>query len=358
LWRLLMKRLNRRQLLIRSSSAAAATGAIAALAACRVSPGVAPAETTSEATERPLATIAAAPEAPTATAKGPLATEAPAEAPTTAVPEGAAYLAVAHGSSPAAITEAAVKAIGGIERFVKAGDDVIVKPNICVAYYGPEYAATTNPEVVATIVRLCKGAGAARVRVMDYPFGGTAKEAYVRSGIQPAVEAAGGEMELMSRVKYAEVDFPPESRDIRRWVVYQDAVEADVIINVPIAKHHNLATLTLGAKNLMGLIDNRGLIHINLHQRIADLIALFRTQLTVMDAVRILMAHGPSGGNLDDVKEMNTVIASHDMVAVDAYTTRMFPFADTDKVTYIKYAAEMGLGTLDLDSIEVEEINL
>ncbi len=274
------------------------------------------------------------------------------------VPEGAAYLAVARGPSPAAITEAAIKAIGGIERFVKPGYDVIVKPNICVAYYGPEYAATTNPEVVATIVRLCRGAGARRVRVMDYPFGGTAADAYVKSGIKAAVEEAGGEMELMSRVKYAEVDFPPESVDIRRWQVYTDALKADLIINVPIAKHHGIATLTLGAKNLMGLIENRPLIHVNLHQRIADLVTLFRPQLTVMDAVRILMAHGPSGGNLADVKQLDTVIASHDIVAVDAYTTRFFPFADVDKVGYIRKAANMGLGTLDLDAIKIAEIAL
>ena len=267
-------------------------------------------------------------------------------------------MAVAHGSSPAAITEAAIKAIGGIERFVKAGDDVIVKPNICVAYHPPEYAATTNPEVVATIVKLCKAAGAKRVRAMDYPFGGTAKDAYEISGIKAAVEAAGGEMELMSHAKYVEVEFPPESRDIRKWLVYGDAVKANVIINVPIAKQHGNSTLTLGCKNMMGLVEDRNLIHVNLHQRIADLVALFKPKLTVIDAVRILMANGPSGGNLADVKEMNTVIASHDVVAADAYATTFFPFADTDKVTYIKLAAEMGLGTLDLTSINVQEINV
>ncbi|NPV10088.1 MAG: DUF362 domain-containing protein [Anaerolineae bacterium] len=292
------------------------------------------------------------------TTPSPEATAAQPRGPTLVTParEGTPYLVVARGDSPAAITEAAVTALGGMGRFVKPGDDVIVKPNICVAYHGPEYAATTNPEVVATIVRMVREAGAGRVRVMDYPFGGSAKDAYVVSGIQEAVERAGGEMELMAQVKYAEVDFPDVSRDIRRWVVYTDALEADVLINVPIAKHHGIATLTLGAKNLMGLIENRPLIHTNLHQRIADLVALFHPALTIMDAVRILTAHGPSGGRLEDVQQMNTVIASPDLVAVDAYTTRFFPFADTDKVAYIKYAAEMGLGTRDLDSVEIAEI--
>ena len=322
-------------------------GGTAVITACGGGGQPAPAPTTAPAVVEPSAPLAAAPST--------TAEKAPAN---TATPAGAVlpHLAVARGESPAAITEAAIAAIGGMSRFVRPGQNVIVKPNICVAYHGPEYAATTNPEVVATVVRLALDAGAARVRVMDYPFGGSAKDAYAISGIQEAVQRAGGEMELMSRVKYLEADFPSLCRDIRRWVVYKDAMEADVIINVPIAKHHGNATLSLGAKNLMGLVDDRGLIHTNLHQRIADLLAFFHPALTVMDAVRVLMAHGPSGGNLDDVQQLNTVIASHDPVAVDAYTTRFFPFATADNVAYIKNAAEMGLGTLDLGSVEIAEV--
>ncbi|MHB0875563.1 MAG: DUF362 domain-containing protein [Anaerolineae bacterium] len=302
--------------------------------------------TVAEATTAPVSPTVASTEPP------PAATAAPTEA----AAAGQAYLAVAHGASPAAITTAAIDAIGGISRFVASGDDVVVKPNLCVAYHGPEYAATTNPEVVGTIVRLCKDAGASRVRVMDYPFGGSARDAYSKSGIEEAVVAAGGVMESMSQVKYGEVDFPAESVDIRKWRVYQGVLDANVLINVPIAKHHGTAVLSLGAKNLMGLVEDRNVIHVNLHQRIADLLAFFRPQLTVMDAVRILMANGPSGGDLADVKEMNTVIASHDTVAVDAYTTRFFDFADTDRVAYIKLSAAMGLGTIDLDGVDVREI--
>ena len=114
-----------------------------------------------------------------------------------------AGLAVARGTGadPAELARRAIAALGGIERFVKPGANVVIKPNICVAYHGPEYAATTNPDVVAAIVGLCRGAGAARVRVMDAPFGGTAQNAYDRSGIAQAVGAAGGEMEVMSRMK-------------------------------------------------------------------------------------------------------------------------------------------------------------
>lgn len=319
------------------------------------------AATAASPTSEVQAPTAVLPTVPPAPATAPAANTAPptsAPEPTASAAAGPAYLAAVHGASPAAITEAAIQAIGGIERFVKQGDDVIVKPNMCVSYYGPEYAATTNPEVVATIVKLCKAAGAKRVRAMDFPWGGRAEDAYKTSGIQAAVEAAGGEMELMAHAKYKEVDFPPESRDIRHWLVYEDAVKADVIINVPIAKHHGSSVLTLGCKNLMGLIEQRNLIHVNLHQRIADLVTLFKPKLTVVDAVRILVANGPSGGDLNDVKKMDTVIASHDIVAADAYAVRFFPFADIEKVAYIKLAGDMGLGTYDLASVDVRELSI
>ncbi|HID64238.1 MAG TPA: DUF362 domain-containing protein [Anaerolineae bacterium] len=267
-----------------------------------------------------------------------------------------AYLAVARGGSPAEITKRAVAALGSIERFVKPGDDVIIKPNICVAYHTYEYAATTNPEVVATLVSLCLGAGARRVRVMDYPFGGSAEDAYARSGIGEAVTAAGGFMEQMASMKYKKTPIPA-GRDIREWPVYQDVLEADAFINVPIAKHHSLARLTLSMKNLMGVILNRNKYHRNLGQRIADLTSLVYPTLTVVDAVRILVAHGPTGGNLDDVKLMNTVIASHDPVAADSYAATLFGLTGAD-IAYVKAAAEMGLGEMDLSSLKVEEIQI
>lgn len=276
--------------------------------------------------------------------------------PLAAAPAGdQAYLAVARGTDPAEITRRAMAALGGIERFVKSGQDVIIKPNICVDYHPAEYAATTNPTVVATLVSLCLGAGAKRVRVMDMPFGGAPDSAYAVTGIGDAVKAAGGEMELMSRVKFVKTAIPA-GRDITEWEVYQDALKADVLINVPIAKHHSLARLTLGSKNLLGLVGKPSGIHRNLGQRVADLASLIRPTLTVVDAVRILTAHGPTGGSLNDVKETNTVIASHDLVAADAYGATLFGLTGSD-IAYIKASAEMGLGTLDLQGIKVEEIS-
>lgn len=265
-------------------------------------------------------------------------------------------MAVARGESPAAMVQSAIKALGGIERFVKPGNDVIVKPNICVAYRSLEYAATTNPEVVGALVALCMGAGAKRVRVMDNPFGGDTKQAYMRSGIDEQVRAAGGEMEVMSPIKYKEADIP-QGLDITNWPVYSDVLNADVLINVPIAKHHSMARLTLGMKNLLGVVLQPNQFHINLGQRIADLTSLVRPALTVVDAVRILMNRGPQGGNLDDVKEANTIIASQDIVAADAYAATLFGLTGTD-IPAIRAGAKMGLGTMDLSSIKIKEISV
>jgi uncharacterized protein (DUF362 family) len=281
-------------------------------------------------------------------------TPAPPVEGTPAPPVDAAYLSVARGPDPKAITRAALAAIGGIERFVKSGHHVIIKPNICTDYRTYEYAATTNPDVVAGLVELCLGAGAKRVQVMDGPFSGSAESAYATSGIADAVEAAGGEMVVMNRAKFRETEIP-QGRDIRRWKVYQDILTADVVINVPVAKHHSSARLTLGAKNLMGVILNRNQMHANLHQRIADLASLVRPTLTVVDAMRILMAHGPTGGNLGDVRLTQTVIASHDIVAADAYAATLFGLTGAD-IPYVRIAADMGVGTLDLSSIDIEEI--
>jgi len=282
-------------------------------------------------------------------------TETGAEEPTS--PQGA-YLAVARGQAPGPeeLTRRAIAAVGGIEHYVKQGADVIVKPNICNAYHSPEYASTTNPAVVAAIVALCLEAGAGSVRVMDFPFGGTAQNAYEMSGIAQAVEAVGGQMELMNSLKYQEVAIP-NAKALNRTQVYADILTADTVINVPIAKHHSGAGLTLGMKNLMGTILNRGALHANgLHQSIADLSTVVKSHLTVIDATRILVANGPTGGSLNDVREMDTVIASPDVVAADAFAATLFNMIGAD-IGYIKFADQLGLGTMDLKSINIEEID-
>lgn len=212
-----------------------------------------------------------------------LPTRSPARSPAAA----AGVLAVATGPAAAANTEKAVAALGGMGTFVRRGDVVVVKPNICTAR-APEYAATTNP-----------------------------------LGAHP---------------------------------LYAAIVEADVVISAPIAKQHGSAGLTLAGKNLMGATSDRGRMHsIGLSQCIAELAAALRPDLAVIDATRILVRNGPTGGDLADVVAKDTVIACADWVAADAYATRLFD-KTPDDVPYIKAAADMGLGTLDLRSISIRSV--
>jgi uncharacterized protein (DUF362 family) len=264
-------------------------------------------------------------------------------------------LVVARHAEPEQLVRRAMAALGGIERFVQRGDEVVVKPNICVAYHTYEYAATTNPWVVAELVRLALEAGARRVRVMDYPFGGSAEQAYAKSGIKQQVQAAGGQMEMMTGFKFVDTNIP-DGIDLRACKIYDGVLKADVVINVPIAKHHNLARLTLGMKNLMGTIYDRPQMHRNLGQRLADLASRVRPTLTVVDAVRMLMDHGPTGGSLDDVKQADTVIASPDIVAADSYAATLFGL-EPDDLAYVRAGTAMGLGRSRLENLKIEEIN-
>ena len=370
-------RISRRQFIERLATLGLGAGGVAALSACgaRPTPELARIATSAPTATAAPATATAAPtpaptQAPTQAASAtntPAPTQPPTAAPTetatqppTKAPSATpspAYLAVVRGANAAEITRRAVAAIGGIERFVKPGANVIIKPNICNAYHTAEYASTTNPEVVATLVELALGAGAKRVRVMDFPFGGTAQAAYATSGIEKAVKAAGGQMEVMNQVKYREIELP-KGRKIKKWTVYGEVLDADVVINVPIAKHHGTTGLTLAMKNLMGVVQDRAGFHARgLHQCIADLCTAVQPQLTVIDAVRILVNNGPTGGDLNDVKQTNTVIASADMVAADAYATTLFN-QTADDIGYIKLGAEMGIGTKDLKSIKIAELSL
>jgi uncharacterized protein (DUF362 family) len=306
----------------------------------------------------PLATVT--PSSPT---KGsPSAAETSSVQAPSASPERAQTVAsvpdmvVVRNGESEALVRAALAALGGMELFVPKGANVVVKPNICVAYHTYEYAATTNPWVVGTLVKMCFEAGAAAVRVYDYPFGGTPQEAYAISGIKDQVEANGGEMVYMPGFKYVSTQVP-NGLELKKTDVFSDILNADVIIDVPIAKHHSSAGLTLGMKNLMGVVRDRSAFHRNLGQRIADLSTLLKPKLTVVDAVRILMANGPTGGNLDDVKKLDTVIASADIVAADSYATTLFGKQPED-IAYIKAATAMGLGRSDLTNLRIQELSV
>jgi uncharacterized protein (DUF362 family) len=265
-------------------------------------------------------------------------------------------LVVVKNAEPEPLIRAALSAIGGLERFVPKDSWVIIKPNICTSYHSFEYAATTNPWVVGTLVKMAFEAGAKKVQVMDSPFGGSAKDAYKVSGIAEQVEANGGEMVQMSAFKFKNriIENP---LSLNQTAIYEDVFKADVLIDVPIAKNHGLTTLSLGMKNLMGLIKDRGEIHRDFGNRLTDLAKTIKPKLTVIDAVRILTNNGPTGGNLEDVRKLDTVIVSADIVAADSYAATLFGITP-DTLDFVRIGAQTGLGIGDLESLNIKEIDL
>jgi uncharacterized protein (DUF362 family) len=263
-------------------------------------------------------------------------------------------IVVSQGKSPSAITRAAIDAFGGIKRFVSRGDIVVMKPNIAWDRV-PEQAANTNPEVVAEIVKLCYEAGAKVVKVFDRTVNDP-RRCYIQSGIAGAAETAGAKIYFVDDRKFKNMKI--KGSVLKEWPLYTEVFEADKVINVPVAKHHGLAKLTMSMKNWMGIMGGfRNQIHQKLDQSLVDLAFFVKPTLTVLDAVRILTANGPQGGSLSDVKQMNTVIVGIDQVAIDSYGATLFGMKGSD-LGYVKFAAKEGLGVMDLNKVNIKKVRV
>ncbi len=263
---------------------------------------------------------------------------------------GQPVVAVAEGTDHARTTRNALAALGGIGRFVKPGQTVVVKPNMGWDR-SSEQGANTSPVVVKTVVEECLKAGAKKVKVFDRTCNDE-RRCYVNSGIEPALKGMKNvEVKHLENERFRKVAL--NGRVLKEWDLYGEALSADVYINVPVAKHHGLSRLTLGLKNVMGIMGgNRGSIHKNLDAALADVHAVFRPHLTVVDATRVLTAHGPQGGDLADVKVLNKVLASTDVVAADAYATTLFGLKP-EEIAVTVAAAKRGLGQMDLKKVRI-----
>jgi uncharacterized protein (DUF362 family) len=250
------------------------------------------------------------------------------------------------------VTREAVAALGGMSKFVSKKSVVMVKPNIGWNRT-PEQAANTNPYVVEAVVEMCKEAGAKKVKVLDHTIN-PARITYSRSGIKDAVKRAKGSLEFTDERKFKEKAIPG-GVELKSWPVYEEALDVDVFINLPIAKHHSLTQLTLGIKNLMGLILGREEVHTRIDQKLADLSTVIKPHLVIMDAYRILTAHGPNGGTPEDIKLAGQIIAGTDSVAVDSYAATLFGLSGED-VGFIKAAYDMGVGEIDLEKVSIKKV--
>jgi len=252
-------------------------------------------------------------------------------------------VAVAEGTDHARITRNAINALGGMKRFVRPGQTVVVKPNMGWDR-SPDLAANTNPVVVRAIVEECLQAGAKKVKVFDRTCNDE-RRCYKNSGIEPALKGMKNvEVKHLEEERYKKVTL--NGKALKEWDLYGEALAADVFINVPVLKHHSLSKLTIGMKNIMGIMGgNRGSIHKNLDVALADINSVFKTHLVIVDATRILTTHGPRGGDLRDVKLLNKVIASTDIVAADAYATTLFGLKPEEIAVTVE-AHRRGLGEI------------
>jgi uncharacterized protein (DUF362 family) len=264
-------------------------------------------------------------------------------------------LVIVRGENPGDMARAAIETLGGIDKLVTPGDVVVVKPNMAWDR-APELATTTNPEVVAAVVGLCLKAGAKDVKVFDRTCNDP-RASYDSSGIAKAAEEAGASVTHANKRKFRSLPIP-SGKSMTEWEIYEDAARADVLINIPIAKHHSTSRLTLGLKNMMGIVGgNRGDWHPDIHQRLADLATITAVDLTIVDAYRILVAHGPTGGNLEDVRQERLLVAGIDPVAVDSYSTTIFDL-NPEEVGFVTQAAALGLGEMDLTKIRQQKVDL
>ncbi|MGO9271585.1 MAG: DUF362 domain-containing protein [Terriglobia bacterium] len=263
-------------------------------------------------------------------------------------------LVVVQGDDPRLLVRKSLEQLGGIGRFVAQGDVVLIKPNIAWDRT-PEQAANTNPQVVAEMVRLCRQSGASKVIVTDVSCNDP-RRCFRRSGIAEAASAEGAEVIL------------PEDRHLKRvklrgslgaWPVLEPLLTADKVINIPVAKHHSLCSVTLGMKNWLGIVGGpRVWLHQDIHTSMVDLADFARPTLTIIDAYRVLVRNGPTGGSISDVEVRKTLIAGTDPVALDAYAAKTYWNLDYRALKYLKIASDRGLGNMNFEQVRLQKVTV
>ncbi len=270
-------------------------------------------------------------------------------------PSGTPDLVAVKGGEAAALFDRGIQELGGMKAFVKKGQKVLVKPNIGWDR-PPEMGANTHPALVGRIVEQALAAGAKEVYVFDHSCD-SGPRCYKTSGIEAAARAAGAKVAPGDDERaYQKVKVPGKS--LTEAKVHELLLQADVFINVPVLKHHSSSDLTIGMKNLMGVVWDRSYWHRNdLMQCIADMVGYRKPDLTVVDAYRVMKRYGPRGLDEMDVVEMKTQLLSADPVAADAAAARLFGAGPRD-ASYVGKAAAAGWGRADLDKLDIRRVTL
>ncbi len=253
-----------------------------------------------------------------------------------------------------------IELMGGMKRFVKKGQTVLVKPNIGFNKT-PEFGATTNPLLVKAIIEHCFGAGAKKVYVFDHEASssfGIAAKCYKNSGIQDAAKQAGAIVAPGDDDKYYQEVMVPGAKILRSTKVHELVLETDVFINVPVLKHHSYTYVTMAMKNLMGVVWDRMDYHYNgLDQSIAEFCLFKKPDLNILDAYRVITAHGPQGTGPEDVMIVKNLLISDDIVAIDTAASKIFGI-NPEKVDYLRMGHELKLGKMNLNELNIKRLIL
>ena len=260
-------------------------------------------------------------------------------------------VAVCKGKSPAENTRKVIESLGGIEKFVKAGDKVFLKPN-SISTSGPEQALNTHPAVTREVVRLCKLAGASDI------VAGMCDQKYLSdaNGTTSAIESEGGRILCTGNTSDFKAVKIHRGLILRETQILKDLMDCNVFINIPVAKHHGGTQLTLSLKNYMGVVMTphaQGMHRVGIHQSIADLATVRRADLTIIDATYILLSNGPGGPG--EVEEKNLVIGSSDPLAADAYAATFF-VDDPKSVEHLLCAYDLGIGEIDVNMMKIQQL--
>lgn len=261
------------------------------------------------------------------------------------------------GGNPDAMFDIGIQELGGMGTFIREGQKVLVKPNIGWDVI-PELAANTNPMLVKRVIEQCFRAGAKEVYVFDHTCDNWVN-CYKNSGIERAAKDAGAKVVSGDSEKYFQDIEIPGGIKLKSAKVHELLLETDVFINVPILKHHSSTRMTGALKNMMGVVWDRGYWHSNdLNQCIADY-ALFekKPDLNIIDCYNVMVKNGPQGVSRDDVVRMQSLIITTDWVAGDTAASKMLDIP-TEKIEYIPMAHKLGVGTMNLDSLNIRRIKM
>jgi uncharacterized protein (DUF362 family) len=264
-------------------------------------------------------------------------------------------LVAVRNSSPDKMFDKGIAALGGMKKFIRKGQTVVVKPNIAWIA-NPEGAADTNPILVKRIIEQCFDAGASRVYVFDHTCDDS-NVTYNVSGIEKAAREANATVVQANKESYFQEVRVPGAHALKQTKVHELILESDVFINVPILKHHGSARMTCALKNLMGVVWDRHYYHrTDLNRCIAEFPLYRKPDLTIVDAYNIL-TDGPRAKSLEHVINKKMQLISKDMIALDVAASKILG-EEAGNITYIKIASDLGLGTSNLDEINIKRIDL